>query len=129
MAGIIDLTAPEAEAGSGDALPEVIADVEAADPFPVDAMPKVLGRMAEAIADVGGVPLGMSAPLVLAAASAAIGRGVRVKALQGRETRASLYLMMGKQSGSGGSGAYRLAMAPLHGFQAAECRGFEGGIS
>jgi hypothetical protein len=128
MAGIIDLTAPEAEAGSGDALPEVIADVEAADPFPVDAMPKVLGRMAEAIADVGGVPLGMSAPLVLAAASAAIGRGVRVKALQGRETRASLYLMMGKQSGSGGSGAYRLAMAPLHGFQAAERRGFEGGI-
>ena len=84
--------------------------------------------MAEAIADVGGVPVAMSAPLVLSAASAAIGRGVRVKSLLGRETRASLYLMMGKQSGSGGSGAYRLAMAPLNGFQAAERRNFESGL-
>jgi hypothetical protein len=144
MAGIIlDLSAPEAgengaETREVETMPEAAAPVieaeespEAetlADPFPVEALPAVLGKMAEAIADVGGVPVAMSAPLVLAAASAAIGRGVRVKSLLGRETRASLYLMMGKQSGSGGSGAYRLAMGPLNGFQAAERRSFESGM-
>jgi hypothetical protein len=148
MAGIIlDLTAPD-EGGNGaekfanadvveaelsppvaaDVAPECPAEESAADPFPVECLPAVLRKMAEAIADVGGVPVAMSAPLVLAAASASIGRGVRVKSLLGRETRASLYLIMGKQSGSGGSGAYRLAMAPLNGFQAAERRSFESGL-
>lgn len=144
MAGIIlDLTAPDGD-GSGAEKVEKVDAIEAeisqpenpaeefpadpVDPFPVECLPVVLRRMAEAIADVGGVPVAMSAPLVLAAASAAIGRGVRVKSLLGRETRASLYLMMGKQSGSGGSGAYRLAMGPLNGFQAAERRNFESGI-
>lgn len=144
MAGIIsDLSAPEAGC-EGAETREVLSMVEApakvieaeevaegetqADPFPVEALPAVLRKMAEAIADVGGVPVAMSAPLVLAAASAAVGRGVRVKSLLGRETRASLYLMMGKQSGSGGSGAYRLAMSPLRGFEAAERRTFEAGI-
>jgi len=141
MAGIIlDLTAPEA-GGEGEEMreemPPVIeaAEIEAeevaespADAFPVEALPGVLRKMVQAIAEVGGVPVAMSAPMVLAAASAAVGRGVRVKSLLGRETRASLYLMMGKQSGSGGSGAYRLAMAPLNGFQAAERRAFESGL-
>ena len=144
MAGIIeDLSAPEegvesAEAREFKTMPDTaeieageVPEIEAEPPvdlFPVEALPGVLRKMAEAIADVGGVPVAMSAPLVLAAASAAVGRGVRVKSLMGRETRASLYLIMGKQSGSGGSGAYRLAMAPLAGFQAAERRAFENGI-
>ena len=150
MAGIIDLTAPEAGGDGAENSTKVeiveteipppaaeVADPEssaeespadAVDPFPVECLPVVLRKMAEAIADVGGVPVAMSAPLVLAAASAAIGRGVRVKSLKGRETRASLYLMMGKQSGSGGSGAYRFAMGPLNGFQAAERRSFESGL-
>lgn len=143
MAGIIDLTAPDAggnDAGKPAQVETIAADIPpltvevaepenpADDPFPVEVLPAVLRKMAEAIADVGGVPVAMSAPLVLAAASAAIGRGVRVKSLHGRETRASLYLMMGKQSGSGGSGAYRLAMGPLNGFQAAERRSFESGL-
>jgi len=150
MAGIIsDLAAPEVggeAAGEieAQAMPEAPAPViegeeapeteeapEAEKPtdlFPAEALPAVLRKMAEAIAAVGGVPLAMSAPMVLAAASAAVGRGVRVKSLLGRETRASLYLMMGKQSGSGGSGAYRLAMGPLNGFQAAERRAFETGL-
>lgn len=137
MAGIIDLIAPEVHGGGGESaeleprpeqpMPEGTME-EQADPFPVAALPVVLRKMAEAVGDVGGVPSAMSAPLVLAAASAAIGRGVRVKSLKGRETRACLYLMMGKQSGSGGSGAYRLAMGPLNGFQAAERRTFESSV-
>ncbi len=143
MAGIIDLTAPEGGEERVETHKELVeetpeavaAEPEAeevtgdlADPFPVEVLPGVLRKMAEAVADVGSVPVAMSAPLVLAAASAAVGRGVRVKSLLGRETRASLYLLMGKQSGSGGSGAYRHAMAPLVGFQAAERRSFESGI-
>lgn len=129
MAGIINLDgrAPDGaaqaegkEAGEPEAAPS--ADLAKSDPFPVDKLPDVLRRQAEAIADVAGVPLGMSAPLVLAAASAAIGRGVRVLSLNGRETRASIYLLMAKQSGSGGSGAYKLAMAPITGFQASARR-------
>ena len=146
MAGIIlDLSAPEA-GGDGtetretetkpDILPDVIEAEEApeieaespADPFPVEALPSVLRKMAEAIAEVVGVPVAMSAPLVLAAASAAVGRGVRVYSLNGHETRANLYVIMGKQSGSGGSSAYRFAVGPLNGFQAAERRSFESDI-
>lgn len=130
MAGIINLDgrepdgADQSESNNATGEPEAApgVDLAKADPFPVDKLPEVLARQAEAIADVAGVPLAMSAPLVLAAASASIGRGVRVSSLNGRETRASLYLLMAKQSGSGGSGAYRLAMAPLTGFQASARR-------
>ena len=129
MAGIINLDgrAPEGAEkieSNGASEPEAApgADLAKVDPFPADKLPDVLAKQAEAIADVGGVPLAMSAPLVLAAASASIGRGVRVTSLNGRETGANLYLLMAKQSGSGGSGAYRLAMTPLVGFQASARR-------
>lgn len=140
MPGIIDLieeqpteavppTRQETEilpSTAAEDLPEEPA--EKPDPFPVRALPPVLAAMVEAISDVAAVPLAMSGPLVLAAASASIGRGCRVKSLLGRETRASLYLLLGKQSGSGGSGAYRLAMGPLYGFQANARREFESGL-
>lgn len=129
MAGIINLDGREPEGAdkiesNGASEPEAApgADLAKVDPFPADKLPDVLAKQAEAIADVRRVPLAMSGPLVLAAASAAIGRGVRVKSLDGCETRANLYLLMAKQSGSGGSGAYRLAMAPLTGFQASARR-------
>lgn len=97
-------------------------DLAITDPFPSDKLPAVLRDMTRAIADVAGVPEAMSGPLVLAAASASIGRGVRVKSLRGKTTLPSLYLLMAKQSGSGGSGAYKLAMGPLTGFQASARR-------
>jgi hypothetical protein len=135
-AGPFDLTGePEPEgAAQHDAAAEIeaaeagepegaeAADMAQTDPFPVDRLPVVLREMAAAIAEVGGVPVAMAAPLVLAAASASIGRGVKVKSLRGKTTGANLYLLLAKQSGSGGSGAYRLAMAPLAGFQASARR-------
>jgi len=136
MPGIIDLLDEQAPAPAYTPLEETTPDTpniedtadDAPDPFPVTALPPVLARMVEQIADVAGVPAAMSGPLVLAAASASIGRGCRVKSLRGRETRASLYVLLGKQSGSGGSGAFRLAMSPLYGFQASARRDFEGSM-
>ena len=129
MAGIIDLGpapdgADQSESNNATGEPETApgVDLATADPFPVDKLPEVLARQAEAIADVSGVPLAMSAPLVLAAASASIGRGVRVASLNGRLTYPNLFLILAKRSGSGGSGAFALAMAPLFGFQASARR-------
>ena len=105
-----------AELGS-KAEPEPESDALEA-PFPVDCLPHTLSEMAIGIADTTGVPLEMAAPLVLAVASAATGRGVRVRSLGGRLTGSNLYLLFSKQSGSGGSSAFKLAAAPIFGRQA-----------
>lgn len=94
-------------------------------PFPVISLPPVLRDMAEAIADTVGVPAAMSAPMILATTGAAIGKGLRVKSLRGRTTPGNLYIMVAKASGSGGSSAYKLATAPLYGYQAKLRRDFE----
>ena len=57
-----------------DALPE----------FPVECLPPILEREARAISELCGVPLAMSAPMVLAMASASIGKGLRVRSLPGK---------------------------------------------
>lgn len=93
--------------------------------FPVTCLPAVLRRQAEAIAEVCGVPVAMSAPMVLATASAAIGRGLRVRSLQGKITPANIYVLVAKASGTGGSSAYKQAAAPLFGLEARLRREFD----
>src|SRR4029077_14185101 len=75
-----------------DALPE----------FPVECLPPILEREARAISELCGVPLAMSAPMVLATASASIGKGLRVQSLPGKVTPANLFVLVCKTSGSGG---------------------------
>lgn len=94
-------------------------------PFPVNSLPRLLRRQAEAIAEVCRVPVAMSAPMVLATASAAIGRGLVVRSLKGESTYANLYFLVSKASGTGGSSAFRKATAPLYGLQALLRREFE----
>jgi len=67
----------------------------------------------------------MAAPMVLATASAAIGRGLLVRSLNGHETPANLYFLVCKASGTGGSSAFGKATAPLAGLQALLRREFE----
>lgn len=98
---------------------ETIAD------FPIDALPPVLAAQARAIAEVCRVPLGMSAPMVLATASASLGRGLRVRSLPGLTTPANLYVLVCKTSGSGGSVSFKHATAPLYGIQKTLRREFE----
>jgi hypothetical protein len=93
--------------------------------FPINCLPLVLRRHAEAIAEVCRVPVAMSAPMVLATASAAIGRGLLVRSLNGHETPANLFFLICKASGSGGSSAFGKATAPLMGLQALLRREFD----
>ena len=93
--------------------------------FPIHCLPRVLRREAEAIAEICRVPVGMAAPMVLATASAAIGRGLLVRSLRGHETPANLYFLVCKASGTGGSSAFGKATAPLYGLQALLRREFE----
>jgi len=93
--------------------------------FPITCLPRVLRRHAEAIAEVCRVPVAMSAPMVLATASAAIGRGLLVRSLRGHETPPNLYFLVAKASGTGGSSAFAKATAPLMGLQALLRREFD----
>ncbi len=94
-------------------------------PFPADALPPVLRRMAEAIAEVTRTPLDLSGPCVLATASACLGRGLLLRSAPGRVTPPNIYLLLVKPSGAGGSTAYAHATAPLRGFQADALRRYD----
>jgi hypothetical protein len=98
-----------------DALPE----------FPVECLPPILERQARAISELCGVPLAMSAPMVLAVASASIGKGLRVRSLPGKVTPGNLFVLVCKTSGSGGSLTFKYATAPLVGMQKTRRREFE----
>jgi len=94
--------------------------------FPVECLPPVLEREARAISELCRVPLGMVAPMILATASASIGRGLRVRnAKRGITTPANLYVLICKTSGSGGSVTFRLVTAPFVGIQKVLRREFE----
>jgi hypothetical protein len=85
--------------------------------FPIECLPPLLKRQACGITELCGVPLSMSAPMVLATASIAIGRGLQVRSLSGRVTHANLFVLVCKTSGSGGSLTFKHATAPLVGMQ------------
>ena len=63
--------------------------------------------------------------MVLAVASASIGKGLRVRSLPGRITPANLFVLVCKTSGSGGSLTFKHATAPLVGMQQTRRREFE----
>ncbi len=111
-------------------LPEEDLEEEKSEPaeFPIECLPPILANMAKAISGLGRWPLRLTAPLVLAAASASLGRGIRVRSYDGHETRPNIYLLIGKESGSGGTSAFRLAFGPIFGFQALKRREFANGL-
>ena len=51
-----------------------------------------------------------------------------VKSFDGRQTRPNLYMLIGKESGSGGTSAFRLAFASVLGFQAMKRKEFATGL-
>lgn len=107
------------QTGNEDSREEAIPD------FPAGCLPPVLEAIAQEIAEVCRVPLGMAAPMVLATASASLGRGLHVDSLPGLTTSPNLFVLVCKTSGSGGSVTYRHATAPLMGMQKALRREFE----
>src|SRR4051794_9115559 len=95
---------------------EAAAEERIAD-FPVECLPAVLERQTRAISELCGTPFSMAAPMVLATASISIGKGLVVRGLGGRVTRANIYVLVCKTSGSGGTVTFRHATAPLVGMQ------------
>lgn len=93
--------------------------------FPAECLPLILQREARGISELCGVPVAMSAPMVLATASISIGKGLRVRSLPGKVTPANLYVLVCKTSGSGGSLTFKHATAPLVGMQQTLRREFE----
>lgn len=93
-------------------------------PFPSACLPKGLRDMAESVATLERLPVAMTAPMVLAMASASLGRGVKLKNLRGKHTPANLYVCVCKESGTGGSTAFRHITAPMDGMQARILREF-----
>ena len=96
--------------------------------FPVALLPRTLHDMAMAISALGRWPARLTGPLVLSVASMSLGRGLKVRSYDGHETTPNLYLMIAKESGSGGSSAFRLAFAPVYGFQSLKRREFANGL-
>jgi replicative DNA helicase len=112
MPGVILPPTPEAEEGR---IP----------PFPVDALPPILRNITRAISEVCGMPHDLSGPMVLATASACLGRGLMAEVAPGKPTPPNLYTLVVKPSGAGGSTAYNHATAPLRGFQAEEMKTYD----
>jgi len=95
-----------------------------APPFPVECLPPVLREMAEGVATLQRVPASMTAPMVLATAAASLGRGVVLRTLRGKLTPPNLFVCVCKESGTGGSSAFKLATSPMDGMQARLLRDF-----
>jgi uncharacterized protein DUF3987 len=116
------------ERASGQTLPNESAETAAEDKipdFPVECLPPMLEREARGIGELCGVPLAMSGPMVLAVASASIGKGLRVRSLPGRITPANLFILVSKTSGSGGSVTFKHATKPIFGMQKTLRKEFE----
>ena len=89
------------ERASDQAVPERAAETPAENKiadFPAESLPPVLERMARGISELCGVPLEMSAPMVLATASISLGKGLRVRSLPGRVTTGNLLCSCAKRA-------------------------------
>jgi len=93
-------------------------------PFPAECLPPVLRKMAEGVAEIERLPVAMTAPMCLAVASAALGRGVMLRGLRGKLTPGNLFVCVCKESGTGGSSSFRHIVGPLDGMQARILRDF-----
>ena len=96
----------------------------AAPPFPSECLPPVLRKTAEGVAEIERLPVAMTAPMCLAVASAALGRGVMLRGLRGKLTPGNLFVCVCKESGTGGSSSFRHIVGPLDGMQARILRDF-----
>jgi len=112
MPGVIQPPNPEVEQGDFP-------------PFPLDALPPILCDITKAISDVNNADPDLAGPMVLATASACLGRGLLVKGKPGKATAPNLFVMVAKRSGSGGSSAFDDAYKPLVEFEAAEMKVYD----
>lgn len=84
-----------------------------AGPFPIDALPDVMRRVAESLADVHQISVELPAMAALATLSGSIGKSVTVTgAVNGRDTHCNLYIVSGAPK-SFGKGAASHTVQPI----------------
>ena len=82
-------------------------------PFPIDSLPPVLLDIVETVADSLQVPDVLPACCALAAISAAIGSGLRIRTYGDRTLRGNIYVVAGVPSGSGKTEAFNAVLEPV----------------
>jgi hypothetical protein len=102
---------------SGKLSSNVASVASVADPFPIDALPPILRRMAEEVADVATVPPVLPACQALGIVSAALGSGLAIPSDRERNTFGNLYLIPAAESGSGKSVTFKSMMVPVYEYQ------------
>ncbi len=84
-----------------------------AGPFPLDALPDVMRRVAESLADVHQISVELPGMAALATLSGAIGKSVTVSgAVNGRDTHCNLFVIAGAPK-SYGKGAASMSAKPI----------------
>ena len=81
--------------------------------FPVSALPPIMRNMVEMVADSLRVPDALPACCALAAVSAAIGSGLRIRTGGNRTLRGNIYIAAGVASGSGKSEVFKTILEPV----------------
>jgi hypothetical protein len=92
--------------------------------FPVGVLPENLAAMASAMVAGYQVPFALPAGALLAAVSASIGRGLRIKSGPNRTTNPNIFVLASAGSGVGKSTTINDAVAPLRRLQADMRAGF-----
>jgi hypothetical protein len=108
---------PEAEAT--DAYAQVLKHRTSFPGLAVGGVPSTISRMAEEIAKVEGISIEFASVCCLGALSAAGGRSLRIRGLNGWASRANLYLLIGARSTSGKTTSINHAFKPIRDLEAA----------
>ena len=85
--------------------------------FPHKCLPRLLSEMAKGIVEMEGVPLVLAAGVLIASVSACLGSGIVVETKHDKQACGNLYLLMEAVSGSGKTGAFERAKAPIMAFE------------
>jgi hypothetical protein len=93
------------------------AELPDIEPFPVDALPGVLLGMSKAISASYNVPLEMSGPIVVAAVSGSLGKGLKTQSGPDLYVFGNLYMVGFAESGSGKSKCFKPATKSIVTFE------------
>jgi len=86
---------------------------QAEQPFPIQALPPALRKLAKSVSAEFQVPVALPACCILSAVSAAIGSGLCIDTGNGRHLRGNIYIAAGVASGSGKTEVYRAILKPV----------------
>ena len=96
---------------NGSILSSFHADEET--PFPLDALPENLRRVAKSVSDAYQAPIDLVAPQTLAVVSSCLGKGISLKTNYPDPTYGLLYMFLATRAGVSKSSILKFLMSPL----------------